>query len=512
MFIIGASLSNQLGVNWQTYIMIAVYFLILIIIGFYGYKQATGNLSEYMLGGRSIGPYITALSAGASDMSGWMIMGLPGSVYSTGLSAMWITIGLTLGAYINYFVVAPRLRVYTELAGDAITLPDFFKNRLNDRNNILKIISGLIIVVFFTLYTHSGFVSGGKLFESAFGLNYHFGLILVAVIVILYTFFGGYLAVSITDFFQGVIMLIAMVMVPIVAMLKLSGLDTFHEVAQMKPTNLDLFRGTTVLGIISLFSWGLGYFGQPHIIVRFMSIKSHKLLPKARRLGISWMIVGLLGAVGVGLTGIAFVPQYHVKLEDPETLFIVMSQILFHPLVGGFLLAAILAAIMSTISSQLLVTSSSLTEDFYKLIRGEEKAKTHQKEFVLVGRISVLVVAIIALAIAWHPNDTILNLVGNAWAGFGAAFSPLVLFSLYWKGLTRAGAISGMIAGAVVVIVWIAWIKPLAHINEFFGLYEIIPGFIISVIVTYVVSKLTASPGKFVNDDLNEVRRIVREK
>ena len=511
MLILGTSLAKQVQASWQTYIMIVIYFIILLVIGYYGYKQSTGNLSEFMLGGRSIGPYVTALSAGASDMSGWMIMGLPGSVYSTGLSAMWITIGLSLGAYVNYFVVAPRLRVYTELAGDAITLPDFFKNRLNDQNNYIKIISGLIIVVFFTLYTHSGFVSGGKLFESAFGMNYHWGLIIVAAIVIFYTFFGGYLAVSITDFFQGVIMLIAMVMVPIVALIELSGLDTFRQVAEMKPTNMNLFKGTTVLGIISLFAWGLGYFGQPHIIVRFMSIKTHKLLPKARRLGISWMVIGLLGAVAVGLTGIAFISERNIQLEDPETLFIVMSQILFHPLVGGFLLAAILAAIMSTISSQLLVTSSSLTEDFYKLIRGEDKAKEHEKEFVLVGRLSVLLVAIVAIWIAWSPNDTILNLVGNAWAGFGAAFSPLVIFSLYWKGLSHAGALSGMITGAVVVIIWIAWIKPLATINEIFGMYEIIPGFFASVIVTYLVSKYTKKPGDFVEKDLKKVKQIIKE-
>ena len=370
---------------------------------------------------------------------------------------------------------------------------------------------GLIIVVFFTLYTHSGFVSGGKLFESAFGLNYHYGLIVVAVIVIFYTFFGGYLAVSITDFFQGVIMLIAMVMVPTVALMQLNGWDTFNQIAEMKPTNLDLFKGTTFIGIISLFAWGLGYFGQPHIIVRFMSIKSHKLLPKARRVGISWMIVGLTGAVSVGLTGIAFVADRNIKLEDPETLFIVMSQVLFHPLVGGFLLAAILAAIMSTISSQLLVTSSSLTEDFYKLIRGAEHAKEHEKEFVLVGRLSVLAVAIVAISIAWSPNDTILNLVGNAWAGFGAAFSPLVIYSLYWKGLTRTGAMSGMIVGALVVIIWITVVKPMADVNEIFGLYEMIPGFFSSVIVTYVVSKLTQKPGQFVEDDLQRVKSIVRE-
>ncbi|MGW8003529.1 sodium/proline symporter PutP [Staphylococcus shinii] len=512
MFILGTSLSSQVDPNWQTYIMLSVYFIILLGIGYYGFKQSTSNVSEYMLGGRNIGPYVTALSAGASDMSGWMIMGLPGEVYSTGLSAAWLAIGLTIGAYINYIVVAPRLRVYTEKAGDAITLPDFFKNRVDDKSNLIKIIAGGIIVVFFTLYTHSGMVSGGVLFESAFGLNYHFGMLLVAVIVIVYTFFGGYLAVSLTDFFQGVVMIIAMVMVPIVAMLQLSGLDTISQAAELKPTNLDLFKGTTFIGIISFFAWGLGYFGQPHIIVRFMSIKSIKQLPTARRFGISWMAISLLGAVGVGLVGITFVNSSGVELKDPETLFILMGQILFHPLVGGFLLAAILAAIMSTISSQLLVTSSSLTEDFYKLFRGEEAAKEHQKEFVLVGRLSVVIVAIISIWIAWSPNDTILNLVGNAWAGFGAAFGPLVLLSLYWKGLSRTGAISGMVSGAIVVIIWIAFVKPLGDINDFFNLYEIIPGFLTSLIVTFIVSKLTKKPQIDVATDLADVRRIVKNK
>lgn len=510
MLTLGSTLSSQVNPDWQTYIMLALYFIILLIIGYYGYKKATGNISEYMLGGRSIGPYVTALSAGASDMSGWMIMGLPGEVYTTGLSAAWLAIGLTIGAYINYIVVAPRLRVYTEKAGDAITLPDFFKNRLNDKANVIKIISGAIIVVFFTLYTHSGMVSGGKLFDSAFGLDYHLGLILVTVIVIAYTFFGGYLAVSLTDFFQGVIMLIAMVMVPIVTMMQLNGLDTLSQAAELKPTNLDLFKGTTVIGIISFFAWGLGYFGQPHIIVRFMSIKSVKQLATARRFGIGWMAISLLGAVGVGLVGITFINQQNVKLQDPETLFILMSQVLFHPLVGGFLLAAILAAIMSTISSQLLVTSSSLTEDFYKLIRGEEAAKKHEKEFVFVGRMSVILVSIVSIAIAWSPNDTILNLVGNAWAGFGASFGPLVLLSLYWKGLSRTGAVSGMLSGAVVVILWIVFVKPLGATNDFFNLYEIVPGFLTSLIVTVVVSMFTKKPDLDVAAELKEVSDIVK--
>lgn len=510
MFTLGSTLASQVNPDWRTYIMLSVYFIVLLVIGYYGYKQSTSNISEYMLGGRSIGPYVTALSAGASDMSGWMIMGLPGEVYTTGLSAAWLAIGLTLGAYINYIVVAPRLRVYTEKAGDAITLPDFFRNRLNDKSNVIKIISGAIIVIFFTLYTHSGMVSGGKLFDSAFGLNYHFGLILVAVIVIAYTFFGGYLAVSITDFFQGVIMLIAMVMVPIVAMMQLSGLDTLSQAADLKPTNLDLFKGTTIIGIISFFSWGLGYFGQPHIIVRFMSIKSVKQLPTARRFGIGWMAISLLGAVLVGLVGISFVNDKSVELKDPETLFILMGQILFHPLVGGFLLAAILAAIMSTISSQLLVTSSSLTEDFYKLFRGEQAAKEHEKEFVLVGRLSVVLVSIVSIAIAWSPNDTILNLVGNAWAGFGAAFGPLVLLSLYWKGLSRTGAVSGMLSGAIVVIIWIAFVKPLGTINDFFNLYEIVPGFLTSLIVTVLVSKITKKPDLDVEADMNDVKQTIK--
>ncbi len=353
-------------------------------------------------------------------------------------------------------------------------------------------------------------VSGGVLFESAFGLNYHWGLILTAGIVIIYTLFGGYLAVSLTDFFQGVIMLIALVMVPIVAMLKLNGLDTLGDVATLEPTNLDWFKGTTTIGIISLVAWGLGYFGQPHIIVRFMSIKTHKMLPAARRIGISWMAVSLIGACMTGLIGISFIHESGQKLDNPETIFVVMSQILFHPLIAGFFLAAILAAIMSTISSQLLVTSSSLTQDFYMLLRKTSIQDTsREKEFVLVGRLSVLLVAIVAGAIAWNPNDTILNLVGNAWAGFGAAFGPLVLLSLYWKGLTKEGAITGMILGSLTVIFWIIMKAPEQH-AAIFDLYEIIPGFLISLISTVLVSMMTRKPEQRILDEFDEMVRIVK--
>ncbi|GGB10614.1 sodium/proline symporter PutP [Macrococcus hajekii] len=509
--LLGNTFQNvKIEATWMTYVMIAVYFLILLGIGYYAYKQSTSTLDEYMLGGRSLGPLVTALSAGAADMSGWMLMGLPGSVYSTGLSATWIAIGLTVGAWLNYILVASRLRVYTELADNAITIPDFFEKRVSDHTRVLKIISGLVIIVFFTLYTQAGMVSGGVLFESAFGLDYHLGLILTAGIVIIYTLFGGYLAVSLTDFFQGVIMLIALVLVPIVAMLKLNGLDTLNDVASLQPTNLDWFKGTTTIGIISLLAWGLGYFGQPHIIVRFMSIRTHKLLPAARRIGISWMAVSLVGACMTGLVGISFVHESGQPLDNPETIFVVMSQILFHPLIAGFFLAAILAAIMSTISSQLLVTSSSLTQDFYMLLRKTNIQDTsREKEFVLVGRLSVLLVAVIAGAIAWSPNDTILNLVGNAWAGFGAAFGPLVLLSLYWKGLTKEGAITGMILGSITVIFWIIMKAPEEH-AAIFDLYEIIPGFLISLISTVLISMITKKPDRRILDEFDEMVYIVK--
>nr|WP_263312810.1 sodium/proline symporter PutP [Mammaliicoccus sp. Marseille-Q6498] len=508
MLLLGNTFKNvKVESTWETYVMIAVYFIILLVIGFYAYKRSTSTLDEYMLGGRDLGALVTALSAGASDMSGWMIMGLPGSVYSTGLSATWIAIGLTIGAWLNYILVASRLRIYTELTDNAITLPDYFEKRLSDNTRIVKVISGLVIIVFFTLYTHSGMVAGGVLFNSAFGLNYHVGLVLAASIVICYTLFGGYLAVSLTDFFQGVIMILALVMVPIVALLKLNGLDTFSEVGHLQPTNLDWFKGTTTVGIISLFAWGLGYFGQPHIIVRFMSIKTHKLMPRARRIGISWMAISLLGACVTGLIGVVFVDQTHVKVDNPETIFIVMSQILFHPLIAGFFLAAILAAIMSTISSQLLVTSSALTQDFYMLLRGKTlQDKEHEKEFVLVGRISVLAVSIVAMWIAWNPSDTILNLVGNAWAGFGAAFGPLILLSLYWKRLTKYGAIAGIVSGSIVVIFWIM----MKDHGGIFELYEIIPGFLTSTVLTILVSWITPKPTKQDEEKFDNMVQILK--
>ncbi len=340
----------------------------MLFIGYYSYKR-TSNLSEYMLGGRTLGPAVTALSAGASDMSGWLMLGLPGAMFAQGLSAGWIVLGLTLGAYANWLYVAPRLRTYTEIADDSITIPEFLGNRFKDTSNILRLTSGLVIIVFFTFYVSSGLVSGGILFNNTFGIDYHLGLWIIAGVVVAYTLFGGFLAVSLTDFAQGLIMVLALTMVPTITLFSTGGVtSTFTQIQAINPALLDLFKGTSVLGMISLFAWGLGYFGQPHIIVRFMAISSVKEMAKARRIGMSWMIFSVAGAMFTGLIGIAFFAKQGIKLSNPETVFLELGKLLFHPIITGFLLSAILAAIMSTISSQLLVTSSSLTEDLYKLL------------------------------------------------------------------------------------------------------------------------------------------------
>lgn len=415
---------------------IVVYMVGMLLIGYFAYKR-TSNLTDYMLGGRTLGPAVTALSAGASDMSGWLMMGLPGAMFAQGISASWIAIGLTLGAYANWLYVAPRLRTYTEVANNSITIPAFLENRFGDASRILRLVSGLVIMIFFTFYVSSGLVSGGVLFENTFHLNYHTGLWIVAVVVIAYTLFGGFLAVSWTDFVQGLIMFIALILVPLVTIFHVGGIGpTFTEIHAINPALLDIFKGTSLLGIISLFAWGLGYFGQPHIIVRFMAISSVKEIKKARFIGMGWMIFSIVGAMFTGLVGIAFYSKKGLALTDPETVFIELGKILFHPLITGFLLAAILAAIMSTISSQLLVTSSSLTEDIYKTFFRREAS---DQELVFVGRLSVLIVSLVALILAYSKNDTILDLVGYAWAGFGASFGPLILLSLYWKRMNKWG-------------------------------------------------------------------------
>lgn len=456
-----------------------------------------------MLGGRNLSPAVTALSAGASDMSGWLLLGLPGAMYADGVVSAWIAIGLTMGAFLNYLIVAPRLRVYTEVADNAITLPDYFANRFEDKSHLLRVISAIVIILFFTVYTAASLVGGGKLFESSLNLSYGTGLWVTAGVVVVYTLFGGFLAVSMTDFVQGVIMLFAMVIVPIVALTDLGGVGaTTNAIRAIDPSMLDITSGMTALGIISLLAWGLGYFGQPHIIVRFMAIRSVKDVPTARRIGMSWMIISLIGACVTGIAGRAYVAKTAMTLDDPETIFLVFTQFLFHPLVSGFLLAAILAAIMSTISSQLLVVSSSLTKDVYKLFFDREAPEARQ---VLVGRISVIVVAIVAILLASNPDSSVLNLVSNAWAGFGAAFGPLVIFSLTWRGMNRNGAVAGMVVGALTVILWVYGPFEMNGVALNSWLYAIVPGFILSTIAIFAVSTMTGGPRPSVSAKFEEM-------
>jgi len=473
--------------EFETLLSLGLYFSAMLGIGLYAYYKSTNDVSGYMLGGRSLPPSVAALSAGASDMSGWMLMGLPGAMYLSGISSLWISIGLVIGAFLNYLIVAPRIRTYTEVANDSITLPDFFENRFNDKSHMLRSVSSIVIVVFFTIYTSSGIVAGGKLFESSFGLNYELGLYVTAGVVVAYTLFGGFLAVSLTDFVQGCIMFVALVLVPIVTINQVGGVAEMHSsISAINPELFNAFSGMSIIGILSAMAWGLGYFGQPHIIVRFMAIRSVKDMPVARRIGMSWMIVAIVGAMATGLAGIAYTAKSGLQLNDAETIFIVLSQVLFSPLIAGFLLAAILAAIMSTISSQLLVTSSSLTEDFYKTFLNQQAT---DKQQVLVGRISVFVVALIAIFLAYDRDSSILSLVSNAWAGFGAAFGPVVIGSLYWKKMTRNGALAGMVTGAITVLLWIY--LPITINGQSLSsiMYEIVPGFILCSVVIYVVSK-----------------------
>lgn len=494
-----------------TIISLALYFALMLGIGVYAWRQSTSDVSGYMLGGRKLGPWVTSLSAGASDMSGWMLLGLPGAMFLTGLSSAWIAVGLVIGAFANYLIVAPRLRVYTARADDAITLPDYFDKRFNDRSRLLRIISALVIVVFFTLYTSSGLVAGGKLFQTSFGLDYNLGLWITAGVVLAYTMIGGFMAVSLTDFVQGCIMFVALLVVPIVALTHVGGVEGMTEtVRSVDPQLLNVFRDFTLIGLISALAWGLGYFGQPHIIVRFMAIRSVKDVPAARNIGMSWMLLCLLGALGTGLAGLAYATRTGLPVSDPETVFIILSDVLFNPLVTGFLLAAILAAIMSTISSQLLVSSSSLVEDFYAVFLRRGASQT---ELVNVGRGAVLAVALVAILLANNPDSNVLSLVSQAWAGFGAAFGPLVILSLTWRRMTRNGALAGMIVGAVTVLFWIY--APVLPGGETLSsvVYEMVPGFMLSFLAILLVSRLDAAPGEAVvrtfdavEDELKEAR------
>ncbi|MCA0970628.1 sodium/proline symporter PutP [Halobacillus litoralis] len=498
-----------------TLITFIVYLVGMLGIGFAAYRL-TSDLSDYVLGGRRLGPGVAALSAGASDMSGWLLLGLPGAIYAGGLSGAWIGVGLAIGAYLNWQFVARRLRVFTEIANDSITVPDYLENRFRDHSHVLRVISAFVILLFFTFYTSSGMVAGAKLFESSFELSYTQALWLGAVVTISYTFLGGFLAVSWTDFVQGILMFFALIAVPIVAVSELGGWSSAVDaVGQIDPTYLNMVQGVGALSIISSLAWGLGYFGQPHILVRFMALRSPKDVPKARFIGIGWMVLGLYGAIFTGLFGLAYISTQDVNmlgsfnaeimtneagiqmLADSEKIFITFSQILFHPVIAGILLAAILSAIMSTIDSQLLVSSSALAEDFYKAIF---RKNASERELVWVGRVAVAGIALIAVLLAGNPDSTVLGLVSYAWAGFGAAFGPVIILSLFWKGITRNGALAGIIVGAVTVVVWGDFLS-----GGIFDLYEMVPGFILATIAVFAVSA-SGTPPKDLVEDFEKVK------
>ena len=476
--------------NEQTYqaISMIIYFVAMIVIGLWAY-QRTDDMDDYMLAGRNLGPLSTALSAGASDMSGWLLMGLPGAFYLSGMSTMWLPIGLTVGAWLNWKYTAPRLRTYTEVADNSLTIPTFLSARLHDGSRLIQIGAGVIILVFFTFYVSSGMVAGGRFFEASFGVDYRLGMVLVAGITVLYTLVGGFLAVAYTDVVQGLMMVTALVAVPVAGLFRLGGPDSLiSTINELDPGTWALWgASTSLMSIVSAAAWGLGYFGQPHIIVRFMALETPQQAKAGRRIGIGWMALACLGAAATALIGIATYRRDTGQLPDRETVFIALGQLLFHPFVAGFMLAAILAAIMSTISSQLLVSSSALVEDLYHAFNRKELG---EKRSVLLGRVAVMIVSVVAALMAWQADDSILKLVSFAWAGFGASFGPVVLLALFWRRLTRWGALAGMTTGAVVAAVW-------ANLSGgIFDLYELLPGFVANLIVTIVVSLSTeVAPG-----------------
>ena len=506
----------------------AFYMLLMIVIGVI-YSRKTKNNEDYFLGGRNLGGWTAALSAQASDMSGWLLMGLPGSVYLAGTGEVWIAVGLLLGTILNWYLVSSRLRKYTIVAGNSLTIPSFFQNRYRDRRGVIKIVSAIIIAVFFAVYTASAFSSGAKLFATLFGHGQNgemaqpahlIGLAIASVVIFVYTFMGGFKAVCTTDLIQGLLMLVAILAVPIIAYAILTWDQGFSQALVAKgvenPENyMNFFKNTDGSpiawnSIVSSLAWGLGYFGMPHIIIRFMAIKNETEVKKSRKIAIIWVILSLAAACLIGLFARGYLSQ-QLDAGNSETAFIRLIQEIFSNngvliFIGGIFLCGILAAIMSTADSQLLVTASAVSEDMYK---GVIKKDASEKSSLLVGKIAVVVVAVIAFLIALDPNSSIMGLVSDAWAGFGAAFGPVVLLALFWKRSNLAGAISGMTVGALTVIVW-DYIPLLggSTIGTATGLYSLVPGFFLALIVNVIASLVTKAPSKEITDEFDSIKTL----
>lgn len=489
--------------NINIVFIFAAYLLFMIAIGVLYYRK-TENLADYILGGRKLNSWVTALSSQASDMSGWLLLGLPGYAYLSGMESIWLSIGLAVGTYLNWRFVAKRLRQYTQIAGDAITIPVYFENRFRDKSHALRIISSILIMVFFLLYTSSGLVAGGKLFNTVFEIPYQQALLIGALVIISYTFLGGFMAVCWTDFFQGMLMVCAIAFVPLAAMKGIGGYDsTLNLIESIDPQLLNPWTALAggAIPLVSNLAWGLGYFGMPHILVRFMAIESPDKIKQARIIAMVWVIISLFFAVAIGLVGRAYLYPEFLGEEGSETIFMIMVNTTFTPIIAGILLAAILAAIMSTADSQLLVAASAFTEDIYRIAM---KKNAGEKELVWMGRFAVIIISAVAYIIARNPDNSVMGLVSYAWAGFGAAFGPVILSSLFWRKTTRNGALGGMIVGGLMVIIW----KQLS--GGIFDLYEIIPGFVSSCITIYTLSILDKNgPSEDILKEFDQVNHIV---
>lgn len=475
--------------NWPIALAFILYLVLMMSIGLY-YSRRQKNLSSYILGDRQLGPWLTSMSAEASDMSGWMLMGLPGYAYLHGLSAFWTGIGLIVGTWANWVLVSQRLRNYTEVADNSLTIPDYLSNRFEDRKNGLRLICALFIILFFIIYTSSGFVAAGRLFNTIFGIPYLHALLLGAFVVVFYTFLGGFSAVALTDFIQGTMMFFTVLYVPVAATIALGGpMPTLDILSKEGSDFFSFFPDSTGISallvmIVSSLGWGLGYFGQPHILVKFMAIGDPKELKKSTRIAMTWVLLSLSFAIAIGVVGKAYLST-PLENANAERVFILMAESLSAPFITGIIWSAILAAIMSTSSSQLLVTSSAVSRDLFQAFL---KKDASEKTLIRVSRLSVLLVSAIAVYLGSDPNSYIFSIVSYAWAGFGACFGATVLLSLYWKRMTLKGAYAGVIVGGLTVLIW-------KHF-EWFGLYELVPGFFFSVAAIVIVSLMDKKPSE----------------
>lgn len=517
-----------MGEKWQLLLAMAGYMLAVILIGVYFARKAQASSGNYFLGGRSLGPWVAAMSAEASDMSGWLLMGLPGVAYWFGLAdAAWTAIGLAVGTYINWLLVSKRLRAYSAVSGDAITVPDFLSNRFHEKKKVILSVAAGFILIFFTVYASSCFVTCGKLFSGLFNLPYHYMMIAGAAFVLIYTMIGGFLAESASDFMQAIVMITALVSVLVFGTIHAGGIGAVVENAKAIPGYLSLTslaspvtdaagvqqaaNGAPLFGeaapyglltILSTLSWGLGYFGVPQVLLRFMAIRKTSKLRRSRRIATVWVVISLAAAVCIGVLGRAVLPTDAALAtkSGAENVFAHLSQLLFHPLVAGVIMAGILAATISSSDSYLLIAASAVSKNLYE---GVVKKDASDKQVMRISRVVLLLITLVGVGIAWNEESVIFEVVSFAWSGFGATFGPVILFSLFWKRINRAGAIAGMLAGGSMVFIWKLLLKPLGGV---FGIYELLPAFLFSCAAILIVSLCTAKPSAEIEAEFEQAR------